>query len=95
MIYIVSYELVPKFLRNIDSFLRELQQSSSWAHYITNTWLISTPETIEQLNTRLRKYLIDQDLLLIMKVEGEYAGWMPEEAWDWIQERINLGELYK
>jgi len=103
MIYLVTYDLAlvpqPPF-----SFMpppphplhRELQQlkgSRSWWHYLDKTWLISTDETLEQVNERLRRHLRDTDKLLIVKFRGEYAGWLPKEAWQWIEERMSAGEL--
>jgi len=95
MLYVVSYELATQLFRNTSAFTDEIQRSRSWMHYIDNTWIISTDETIEQLYSRLREHLIDQDLLLIMNTDGISAGWLPEEAWNWIQERINAGESFR
>jgi len=95
MLYIVSYQLATHLFRNTTAFTDEIQRSRSWMHYIDNTWVVSTSETIGELDGRLRNCLnlTDGDSLLIMQTNGTSAGWLPEEAWNWIQEHSNDGEL--
>ena len=78
----------------LNRFYDELQNSRNWWHYLERTWLISTPENITQLDQRLRQHLIDDDRLLIMKAIPEYAGWLTQEAWEWLEERNQAGEFY-
>lgn len=104
MIYLVAYDLAPRrrllmrltrppMSSGLHPFYQELEQSRSWLHYLDKTWLISTEETLQQLDQRLRQHIAPTDKLLIVKFSGEYAGWLPKEAWQWIDERMSAGEL--
>ena len=99
MIYSVSYDLskrprtVTKRPQPLNAFYDELQASRNWWHYLDRTWLLSTTESANELNERLRRHLVDDDMLLIMKVEADYAGWLPQDAWDWLEERRLAGEF--
>ena len=106
MVYLVSYDLVSNRNRSVirvtkprgaavHPFFQELENSRSWWHYLDNTWLISTDETLKELDRRLRQHLDPTDKLLMVKLHGEYAGTLPEEAWEWIEDRIAEGELVK
>ncbi|MEX2377231.1 MAG: hypothetical protein WD848_04300 [Dehalococcoidia bacterium] len=71
----------------------EIQRSRSWWHYLPGTWLVSTPETIHQLDARLRQHMHPADKLLIVPFSEPYAGWLPQDAWDWISQRIDAGDM--
>jgi hypothetical protein len=87
-IYIVTYTLQPWLLRDTSAIDRELQRLPNWSHWINNTWLIATNEVADVLYTRLRGSFLDTDRLLIapLDAQSEFAGWLPQQAWDWIEE---------
>ena len=79
--------------RRVEAFYDELENSPDWAHYLERTWLISTLESANELNARLRRHLRDDDLLLVIRVTPDYAGWLPEGAWTWLKERAGTGTV--
>ena len=87
-IYIVTYTLQPWLLRDTTAIDRELQRLPNWSHWINNTWLIATNEVADVLYTRMRGNFLETDRLLIapLDVQSEFAGWLPQEAWGWIEE---------
>ena len=105
MIYLVSYDLSPRQPPNggrrvfgpretvMYPFHQELERSPSWWHYIDKTWLVCTDETLEQLSQRLCQHLGPTDMLLITEFRGEYSGFLPPEAWNWIEEKMSATEL--
>ena len=98
MIFVVSYDLSPGILRDVTPFLQELQNTESgrtWWHFLTNTWLIATDETAQQLFARLQAHLKPDDRVLVMGVTQEHSGWLPQEAWKWIQEQASAGAFPK
>jgi len=94
MIYVVSYDL-PRglFGRSPQPLYNELATSRGWCHYLEKTWLISTNESIQELYQRLSPYLNDTDKILITELTRIYYGILPNEAWEWIEERIQNGEI--
>jgi hypothetical protein len=86
-VYIVSYDL-NKAGQNYNALYEELKKSSSWWHYLDSTWLISTAESADQLSDRLLAHTDKNDRLLVIKVVRTYQGWLPEDAWEWINEHV-------
>ena len=89
MMYMVSYTLRPK--RDATTILTALQQSPEWSHFLDDTWLIVTNETIEQLHRRIIPRFQTADSVLILQVppNATSQGWLPQEAWDWFNQRRN------
>ena len=90
MIYVVSYLLNPK--RDATNLLTELQRPPrGWCHYLDDTWLIATNETANELYNRLLPYLIPSDYILIiqMKPDADYFGYLPNDTWTWIQDNMD------
>lgn len=87
MIFVVSYEFRKRRPEH-KRFFEALQVSQGWWHFIESTWLIETNETAEELSERLSPFLHRDDFLLIIQAVQPYQGWLPKEAWDWIQERL-------
>jgi len=99
MIYIVDFNAHrPLFGASAQPFYDELirQPTRSWAKCLNNTWLISTPEPIEDLHKRLLTHMVNDDRLLIVELtfQTRYTGWLPQEVWAWLTQQIQSGALY-
>ena len=86
-IYFVTYTLQPWLLRDTTAIDRELQRLPNWSHWINHTWLIYTNEVADVLYARLQGKFLETDRLLIAPLDAQLdlAGWLPQEAWDWIE----------
>lgn len=73
-------------LRNYDQFFVSLRGNSiQWWHFIEQTCVVLTKYNKEELAERLYPYMEATDSLLIVKVTpNEYQGWLPNEAWSWL-----------
>jgi hypothetical protein len=85
--YVVSYDL--KQPPNMYTPLfNELRQSLKWWHYLTATWIVLRHETLVEFQSKLNPLIFQTDRLLIMPAKGPAAGWLPPDAWKWIQENV-------
>src|SRR5713226_2959641 len=85
--YIISYDLKQPVAK-YTPLLQELQRSDKWAHFLTNTWIVLRTETLVELAPKLRGLMFATDRLLIMPAKGPPDGFLPEEAWKWIDENV-------
>jgi hypothetical protein len=85
----VTYELraVPGNFNYMEFFL-ELQRSLTWWHYLTNTWLVIRPETFEEMQRLFVPLISNQDSLLILPAQRPAVGYLPQDAWDWINRHL-------
>ena len=86
-VYNVSYDL-DKPGQNYDGLIAELKKSPKWWHYLKSTWLVLTDESADQLWNRLGRHLDRTDNVLVIQVGRDYSGWLPKEAWDWINANV-------
>lgn len=85
MIYVITYDLNQGIFHDYKNFLNEIQSLGPWAKYMDRTWIVATHIGLEEVNNRLVRHLGQPDRLLIIKLQaGYYQGWLPKEAWDWI-----------
>ena len=85
--YLVSYDLngpVPSYER----FFNELKQSVNWWHYLNSTWIVVRYESLVELAPKLRGLIFNNDRLLIVPAKGPADGWLPKDAWDWINTNV-------
>ena len=87
MILLVTYDL--KARRDYSLFYSALQQEGDWWHYLTNTWLLYTGRTPEDVATALRPHMALGDLLLVVEIRDNFHGYLPKDAWDWIRARLD------
>jgi len=60
----------------------------AWWHYLDSTWLVDTALNAHQIWEHLATHVDRNDRVMVIRVSLDYQGWMPKEAWDWIQARI-------
>lgn len=61
---------------------------TSWWHYLDSAWLVDTAMAPDLVVAELRKHTDANDLLLVIKVTPPYQGWLPKDAWEWINARV-------
>lgn len=85
--YIVTYELNDA---NFDytPFLNELYGSLNWFRHMKNTWIVIRRDTLVGLNNLLLPKIHVNDRLLIMPAKGPAMGWLPNEAWGWLDTNL-------
>jgi hypothetical protein len=85
--YLISYDL-KQSADKYAPFIAEIQKSERWWHFITNTWVVLRRDALVELSAKLRPLIFQTDQLLIMPAKGPADGWLPPEAWKWINDYI-------
>lgn len=91
-IFFVTYQLARlSDPRPIVAVLQK-EPTQEWFHFIDNSWLITSHETASDLQDRIIAQMKQDDRLLVVQVVrgASWAGWLPEDAWDWMRQRIGL-----
>ncbi|MGM4931790.1 hypothetical protein [Tardiphaga sp. 619_E2_N8_5] len=88
MIYAINYDLkMPG--RDYSGLYEAIKSSgSSWWHYLGSTWLVDTTRNASGIWNHLQPHVDKNDYMLIIGVTNDNSGWLPKEAWDWINSRI-------
>ncbi|MBE3143933.1 MAG: hypothetical protein IMZ61_08420 [Planctomycetes bacterium] len=85
--YAINYDLkVPN--RDYEGLYKAIKQLGKWWHYIESTWLIMSDESSTQIWDKLRIHMDQNDFMLIIEVRNDVQGWLPKEAWDWINSYV-------
>lgn len=60
-----------------------------WMHYIPNTVLLYSYDTPEIIGQKIFKLITKSDYVLVIRVTKEYYGWLPQRAWDWLNNDVH------
>ncbi|POA91178.1 hypothetical protein C1883_04965 [Pseudomonas protegens] len=86
-VYCVTYDL-HKAGQNYNELYREIRNSPGYWHELESIWLVSTSENAQQLSSRLLKHIDNNDHLLVIRVSQDFQGWLPKDAWEWLNNHI-------
>jgi hypothetical protein len=72
--------------QNYEPFFVALRGNAlQWWHFIEQTCVVYTSHTPDEYVQKLLPYIEKTDSLLVLKVTPhEFQGWLPKEAWDWL-----------
>lgn len=56
----------------------------TWSHYLDSVWIVNTRMSADSFAKALYPLMTTQDSLLVIRLAREYQGWLPKEAWDWL-----------
>ncbi|MEG0133819.1 MAG: hypothetical protein RR782_06805, partial [Clostridium sp.] len=62
--------------------------TGAWWHYLDSTWIIKSDLSVIQVSNNLKSKMDNNDSLLVIEVENNYAGWLNNGAWDYLSESI-------
>ncbi len=87
-VFIVTYQL--RRFHDSRPVVEALQKVGEWCHYFDSAWLIQTNWTADDIYNELASFFTQEERLLILEVKptSMYQGWLPQEAWDWIRQRL-------
>ena len=86
MILLVTYDLKTPG-RNYTPFYEALKAQGQWWHYLTSTWLLDTKNGPQGVYDALGPHLSQLDRILVIRVSNLHQGYLPKDAWDWINSR--------
>jgi hypothetical protein len=90
MILIVTYDLkTPRDYHEFYEALKAQADNGKWWHYMSSTWLLSTTKTPQQIVDAVTPYFErQQDFIFVCELTPNYQGWLPKQAWDWINAEL-------
>ncbi|ADY20325.1 hypothetical protein P4U05_17105 [Bacillus paranthracis] len=85
--YLISYDL-NKSGKKYNELYESLKSYEHYWHYLDSTWIIKTDETTQQIFEKIKVNLDDDDTLLIIEIKNNKQGWLPQSAWDYLNNTI-------
>lgn len=86
MIYAVNYDL-KKPGQNYATLFEAIKSCGDWWHNLGSTWLLDTSLNAQGIWNKIEPHRDSNDFFLIIGVTRDYQGWLPKDAWDWINVR--------
>lgn len=86
VVYAINYDLRQPG-RDYEGLYRAIKTCGDWWHFLGSTWLVDTPLNAGQVWDRLAPHVHRNDIVLIHAVGHDKQGWLPQNAWDWINAR--------
>jgi hypothetical protein len=91
MVLLISYDLNgherPSAYAAVKKVIEENADDSIRPLY--SQWFVETDQTVAHWQQLLTDDVIDEnDRLFITQVRAPYDGWLRQEHWDWIRERL-------
>jgi hypothetical protein len=80
---------------DIAAFHKKLTEASdliAWWHYIPNAYIIIVNNTVDanSITNFILQIAPNQEFITIKTDINDHNGWMPKEAWDWINKQVSL-----
>ena len=87
MIYAINYDL-KRPGQHYAALYEAIKSCVEWWHYLESTWLVDTALTAPAIWQRIAPHVDAHDVFLINGISRDYSGWLPKDAWEWINSRI-------
>ncbi|WP_026582141.1 hypothetical protein [Bacillus sp. J33] len=89
-VYLITYDL-NKSGQNYESLYKEIKALGDWYHFMDSGWFVDvntfTYPNATSINDKLIKVIDKNDWLFVTMVTSDRNGWLPKDAWDWLNSR--------
>jgi len=89
MVLSITYDL-KKPGQSYTALYESIKGLGPWWHYLESCWLVDTQFTPQQVVDHLKAHLDTNDYLFVTPVRRPYQGWLPQDAWAWINARVTV-----
>ena len=72
--------------RNFHETIKNI--GSAWWHHMEWLWLVQADKSADEIYDTLRPQIGDTERLLVVEVTDNCQGWLPEKAWQWINQHF-------
>ena len=86
-VHLVTYQLNNNERDYSQLFVAIRGNALQWWHYLPHVWIVSTPMNADQFARTLIPFIERGDRLLVKRLAREHQGWLPKEAWDWLEDK--------
>jgi len=83
-ILLVTYELQNAAKDYSGLFDAIKSNGHEWWHYLEHTWIVRTSDSADQFARKLYPLIERTDSLLVVQITRDHQGWLPKDAWDWL-----------
>ena len=84
MVYLITYD-INKVVKNYEDLYTAIKNiSGDYQHPLESTWFVSSDLSREEIYNRLRHSIDAKDRLFIIRMKGEYYGWLSKNVWEWL-----------
>jgi hypothetical protein len=87
MIFSINYDL-KKPDRDYAGLYEAIKSCGEWWHYLGSTWLVDTSLNADGIWNKVKSHVDANDYMLIVGITADKSGRLPQEAWNWINERL-------
>lgn len=86
MIYAINYDL-KRPGQGYAALHEAIKNCGAWWHHLGSTWLVDTTLKAGGIWERLAPHVDKNDVVLVIGVTRDYQGWLPADAWEWLNSR--------
>lgn len=88
MVYLITYDLC-KEGQDYEALYKAIKEiTPAWCRFMKSAWFVYTSKSDEQIRDCLLPVMDNNDLLFITKVSKQYKGWLTDDVWNWLKDRI-------
>jgi hypothetical protein len=85
--YLITYDLKNKSIKNYDLLYLAIKSIGPWWHHLDSTWIIKSNRSSREIWTLLARHLLKNDHILVVRIDtSDEWGWLPKNAWDWLNQ---------
>jgi hypothetical protein len=88
VIYAINYDL-KRPGQHYEAVYEAIKSCGVCWHYLESTWLVDTWLDARSIWNRLAPHVDKNDCVLVIGVTRDYQGWLPKEAWEWVNSRTS------
>mgnify|MGYP001589355136 FL=1 len=87
MISVITYDWNQGIFSNPQPLIQAIQVLGPWCKYMDRTWFVATNNmSVHDIAGYLGQHLGPQDRLVVVRLTVPYDGWLPQEAYEWINQ---------
>jgi len=87
MVLIINYTLRNK-AKNYAPFFNAIKSNAvEWWHFLDSTFIVTANKSADEFARALFPFMEAADSIFVCRLQKDYNGWLPEEAWVWLNSK--------